>query len=180
MDSKVLKYIENEIKELLAERYGCRTIIAIDGTAASGKTTLAADLSGRFDCNVFHMDDYFLCPSMRTPERLAEIGGNVDYERFRAEIIEPILQNQAFSYAPYNCHTQSLMPKISVVPKQLNIIEGVYSRHPYFADVIDLAVVLDIDECTQREKIAERNPDNYQKFFDIWIPLEKRYLNSLL
>ena len=48
-------------------------IVAIDGKCTSGKTTLAAKLAEIYDCNVFHMDDFFLRPEQRTPERFAEV-----------------------------------------------------------------------------------------------------------
>jgi len=48
--------------------------IAVDGGAASGKTTLSAVLKQLYDCTVFHMDDFFLRPEQRTPERFAEVG----------------------------------------------------------------------------------------------------------
>ena len=53
-----------------------RVIIAVDGPCTAGKTTLAAALAAEFDCNIFHMDDFFLRPHQRTPERLAETGGD--------------------------------------------------------------------------------------------------------
>lgn len=49
-----------------------RGLVAIDGPCASGKTTLANALGGALGLTVFHMDDFFLRPSQRTPERLAE------------------------------------------------------------------------------------------------------------
>ena len=69
---------------------GQRLLIAVDGRCASGKTTLAATLEEETGCNVVHMDDFFLRPEQRTPQRLAEPGGNVDYERFRQEVILPL------------------------------------------------------------------------------------------
>ena len=39
---------------------------------------------------------------------------------------------------------------------------------------------LDIDEKLQRERILKRNtPVLAQRFFDEWIPLEKRYFNEM-
>ena len=58
-------------------------IVAIDGKCTSGKTTLASKLEQIYDCNVFHMDDFFLRPEQRTRSRFAGVGGNVDYERFQ-------------------------------------------------------------------------------------------------
>ena len=57
--------------------------IAIDGNSGAGKSTLANILGGIYDANIFHMDDFFLTPDLRTEERLREVGGNVDYVRFK-------------------------------------------------------------------------------------------------
>lgn len=55
------------IERVFTERE--HVFVAIDGPCASGKTTLAALLQRRFDGNVLHMDDFFLRPEQRTPER---------------------------------------------------------------------------------------------------------------
>ena len=58
-------------------------LVAIDGRCGSGKTTLGEYLKGQLDCNLFHMDDFFLRMEQRTPDRMKETGGNVDYERLK-------------------------------------------------------------------------------------------------
>ena len=72
------------IKEILKqeENTGRPILVAIDGRCGSGKTTLGEYLKGQLDCNLFHMDDFFLRMEQRTPDRMKETGGNVDYERF--------------------------------------------------------------------------------------------------
>ncbi len=60
--------------------------IAIEGNCGSGKSTLADIIASKYDCNIFRMDDFFLRPEQKTAERLIETGGNIDYERFVAEI----------------------------------------------------------------------------------------------
>ena len=54
-------------------------LLAIDGRCGSGKSTLAAHMAQVFGCPVFHMDDFFLPPELRTPERLAQPGENVHH-----------------------------------------------------------------------------------------------------
>ena len=46
------------------------------------------------------MDDFYLQPHQRTTKRLREPGGNVDYERFETEVLQPLLTGEAFSYRP--------------------------------------------------------------------------------
>lgn len=74
-----LEIIRQHIDQLLAQKD--RIIIAIDGKCTAGKTTLAAQLAKEYDCNLFHMDEFFLRPEQRTTVRYTEVGGNVDYER---------------------------------------------------------------------------------------------------
>ena len=81
-------------------------IVALDGRCASGKTTLAALLQQRTGCSVVHMDHFFLRPEQRTRERLEQPGGNVDYERFLAEVLEPLRAGKDCSYRPYDCKQQ--------------------------------------------------------------------------
>ena len=155
-----------------------RLIIAIDGNCTSGKTTLAGQLAALYDCNVFHMDDFFLRPEQRTEERYAEIGGNVDYERFYEEVLIPLQSGKAFSYCPFDCKTFTLMPPVAVTPKKLNIIEGTYSHHPYFGDVYDYRICLTVTEEVQRQRILQRPAFLHQRFFEMWIPMEKAYLEG--
>ena len=118
MDGKLIGAIE----ALLAENRP--VLVAIDGPCAAGKTTLGAKLQEKFDCNLFHMDDYFLRPEQRTEARFQEPGGNVDYERFREEVLEPLKRGETFSYRPFDCKTFTLAQPVPVVPKKLTIIEG--------------------------------------------------------
>ena len=76
------------IDGLLSEKQ--TVLVAIDGCCGAGKTTLAAILAEKYDCNVFHMDEFFLRPEQRTARRLAQPGGNVDYERFREEVLSSL------------------------------------------------------------------------------------------
>lgn len=58
-----------------------RLLITIDGPCGSGKSTLADALSAALNAPIIHMDDFFLPHALKTPQRLAIPGGNVDLER---------------------------------------------------------------------------------------------------
>ena len=156
-----------------------RVIVAIEGGSASGKTTLAALLQGVYGCNVFHMDDFFLQMHQRTPERFAEPGGNVDYERFREEVLEPLAAGKAFAYRPFSCSSMALGEPVSVTPGILSIVEGAYSMHPTLESFYDLSVFLRIDPQQQAARILRRNGAQMQKrFLEEWIPLEQLYFGA--
>ena len=155
-----------------------RVLVAIDGGCTSGKTTVADELSTHFDCNVFHMDDFFLRPEQRTAERFAEVGGNVDYERFKEEVLIPLSEGRAFSYRPFSCKEQKLLAPVSVINKQLNIIEGSYSLHLELEKSYTYKILLEIPPELQKKRILERNPILHKRFFEEWIPLEQKYFNE--
>ena len=173
---KILETAKHQINMLLEEKNF--VIVAIDGKCTSGKTTLASQLAEIYDCNVFHMDDFFLRPEQRTPERFAEVGGNVDYERFHEEVLLPLKSGKAFSYRPFDCSTFTLAAPVTVAPKKLNVIEGTYSHHPYFGNPYDLKILLIVDEETQRKRILERPAFLHKRFFEEWIPMENRYFEA--
>lgn len=156
-----------------------RAILAIEGGSASGKTTLAKLLEEKYGCTVFHMDDFFLQPHQRTPERYEEIGGNLDRERFYDEVIVPLGENKSVNYREFDCSTFTLLPSVEIKPQKLTVIEGAYSLHPYFGDYCDLSVFLDITPDLQRERILNRNPDFANRFFNEWIPLERKYFSEM-
>ena len=154
-------------------------LIAIEGGSASGKTTLSQLLSRVYDCNVFHMDDFFLRPEQRTEERFAQAGGNIDHERFLAEVLLPLSQGKTVQYRAFDCATLTLRPAVEIAPKKLNIIEGAYSMHPQLAQYYDFSVFLSISPQLQRKRIERRNsPEMAQRFFDTWIPLEHTYFEA--
>lgn len=172
-----LEQIQKRIDELMANKE--QVIVAIDGNCTAGKTTLASKLAELYDCNVIHMDDFFLRPEQRTPERYAEVGGNVDYERFLEEVLVPLKTGNSFSYRPFDCGTFTLSKPVEVMPKKLHIIEGTYSHHPYFGNPYDLKIFLTIPPEVQHERILKRPAFLHKRFLEEWIPMEQRYFDGL-
>ena len=155
------------------------TIVAIDGRSASGKTTLSKRLEKKYDCTVFHMDDFFLQPHQRTKERLAEVGGNFDRERFLEEVLLPLKTGATIKYRRFDCSTMALEKEIRILPKPLVIIEGVYSMHPDLSKYYDFSLFLDISPDLQKKRILQRNsPQKAERFFAEWIPMENRYFEA--
>lgn len=150
-------------------------LIALDGRCAAGKTTLAAQLQQELGWSVVHMDDFFLRPEQRTPQRLEQPGGNVDYERFLEQVLLPLIQGEPVSYRPYDCHTQSFREPVDLAPAPAVVVEGSYCCHPVLRKYYDLRVFLSVDREEQARRIQARNGAGAQMFFKKWIPLEERY-----
>ena len=154
-------------------------IIAIDGPSATGKSTFAKNIQKHFDCNVFHMDDFFLPPEKKTAERLATPGGNVDWERFKEQVLDKIRTNEPFTYDIYHCGTGDVTKSKVITPKRLNIVEGVYSMHPELREVYEYELFFDVSRPKQLDRIKKRSSDKMLKrFVDEWIPLEDIYFKE--
>ena len=154
--------------------------VAIDGNCAGGKTRLAGLLETLFDCNVFHADDFFLTLDQRTPERLAEVGGNMDRDRFRAEVLEGVASGRPFAYRPFNCSVMAFDPPVTVAPKPVNVFEGSYTMHPDLRSYYDFGVFLTVPSGLQQARILERNGEMMlRRFVEEWIPKENAYFDQM-
>lgn len=169
--------IQCAVDALLSTRE--RVIVAVDGRCASGKTTLATALSEALGCPVIHMDHFFLRPHMRTPERLAQPGGNVDKERFSEEVMPFLKAGLPFSYAPFDCHRGSLGDPLAVPAHRVYIVEGTYCLCPELWEDYDLRICLTVDPEIQLSRIEARNGAAMKEIFkNRWIPLEEAYFKA--
>lgn len=154
--------------------------LAIEGGSASGKSTLGALLEQVYDCNLFHMDDFFLQSHQRTKERLTEPGGNVDRERFLEEVLQPLSKKEMVSYRRFHCGKLTMEPACDIPYKKLNIVEGAYCMHPELEGYYDFSIFLDVEEEIQRARILKRNLGEFAKrFFEEWIPMERNYFEKM-
>lgn len=180
MNKRRFKAALKEVDRLLEQSDKDVILMAVDGKCGSGKTTLGYYMQKKYDCNLFHMDDFFLQNYQRTPERLSEVGGNVDYERFSDEVLTPVIEGLDVEYRPFDCQKRVIQEGFIIKHKRLNIIEGSYSMHPYFRNNYDLRIFMDIDEKQQVNNIRKRNgEEKLIQFKKEWIPKENAYFKKL-
>ena len=168
-ENKILNDAE-KILSLIKKR---PCIIALDGRCAAGKSTLASVMKKEFGATVFHMDDFFLLPQMRTAER-----NYLNVEWLLKEVLLPLSRGESFSYKPYECFASCFGKEIFCTPAQISVVEGVYSCRPELRKFYDLCVFADIDKDEQKNRILLRNADKAQMFFSKWIPLEEEYFEA--
>ena len=141
-------------------------LIAIDGRCGSGKTTLGEALAKRLHASLIHMDDFYLRMEQRTEARFQEPGGNVDYERFFTDVLQPLQRNKNFSYRPFDCRIWDLGTPVMVKATPITVIEGSYACHPSLFKYYDLRIFLTVDK------------EKAEMFRNRWIPLEEHYFSS--
>ena len=165
------------ILQRAAEREG--GVIAIDGRAASGKTSMAEGLRTVLNGAVVHMDDFFLPSELRTEERLGQPGGNVHYERFAREILPNLTGEQAFSYRRFDCGVMALAGQVTVEDSPWRIVEGSYSHHPALGRYAHISVFSCVEPEEQMRRIVARNgPEMAEIFRSRWIPMEENYFDA--
>lgn len=152
--------------------------IGIDGRCASGKSTVSTLITEVFHLHIFHMDDYFLPVSLRSEKRLAQVGGNVDYERFEKEIIESMMKQETTIYKRYDCQCDSFDEEITVPYQACTIWEGSYAHHPRFQAFLTARIFITCCEDVQKERLKKRSLTLFDRFVNEWIPMEETYFKT--
>ena len=155
--------------------------VSIDGRCGGGTSTLARALETHLEIpvNVLHMDDFFLPPERRTPQRLSLPGGNMDLERCARELLDPLSRGKPGLLRPFDCHTGTFLPETQVPPRSLTILEGTYSAHPELAAYPQLRLFLTCSPQVQLARLERREgPERLRAFREIWIPREEAYFKA--
>lgn len=153
-----------------------QVLLCIDGPCGSGKSTMAQQLVQLTDAACIPMDDFYTPHPQKTPERLAQPGGNADIERLLEEFLMPWSQQGHGGYRPYLCAEDCFGQPIEVPARPLTILEGSYSLHPKIAALADVRLFLTIDEEEQLRRLrAREGEEGLQRFREKWIPLERAY-----
>ena len=179
MDTSFLRLLPLLLAVHTAKAKGGAKVIAIDGRAAGGKSTLARQFQQVTGAGVIHMDDFFLPADMRTEERLATPGGNVHYERFAQEVLPHLAAIDAFSYTRFDCSVMAMGSEVQVPAGDLRLVEGSYCCHPALGDYMDLRVFSDVTPREQLRRVQARdNAWLSQMYVETWIPLEEKYFKA--
>ena len=151
-------------------------LLAVDGRCGSGKSTLAQHIAEVFECPVFHLDDFFLPPALRTEERLSQPGENVHHERFLGEILQPFRAGHTVRFCPFDCSVGELGNAVEVSPAPFAVAEGSYAMHPALRGHYVASVFVTCAPDVQRARIAARSGEDALQVFETkWIPLEEAY-----
>ncbi len=167
------------VKATSIKKHPC--IIAIDGRAASGKSTMAAWLSDILQGDIIRMDDFFLPMELRLAERFTVPGNNVHHERFAEEVLPHLGKAESFSYRIFDCGRMDYHGKREIDTGDFRIVEGSYSCHPLFGRYADITVFSDVAAEEQLARILRRNGEAMAELFrSRWIPLEEDYFEKYL
>jgi len=149
-------------------------IVSIDGRCGSGKSTLAELLSELFSCSVFHTDDFYLPFEKRIDNWQSVPCANMDIERLKKEILEPVIHQEKVIYRAYRCR-DDFYEERQLQASSLYVVEGSYGQMPELSGYYDLKIFLTSSKDVQKERLQQREGENYPMFEERWIPLEEGY-----
>lgn len=165
----------NAVDKALGSRE--HVLVGIDGMSHAGKSELAALLQNIYGGGIVHADHFFLQAAQREPARLAEVGGNIDYERLRP-VARQAAEDRAFSYQEYDCVKGEPGRWHEVPPARVSQLEGGYALHPKVQAPCDVRVFLSVDAQVQRQRVQRRSPEREARFLQEWIPMENCYFSE--
>ncbi|MEU7136562.1 hypothetical protein [Streptomyces sp. NPDC046261] len=178
-----------EIAAALAVRAGNgRALVALDGRAGAGKTTLAAalaeQLGGGGRVAVVHGDDFFRPMSAGARLSMDTVEGYGRYfawQRVRDQVLAPLREGRAARYAPYRHEAESV---VYDDPRHLPadgtvIVEGVLTARPQLAAFYDLTVFVDTPGavCLRRLHARGRGRER-DAWIERWRAVEEYYLTT--
>ncbi len=125
----------------LIEQYNA-SAIAIDGMSGAGKAELAAVLSRRYGAPVIHMSDFVLPYGERSEGWETTPAGEIDFVRFREEIVDPWMQKKPLVYSICDPESGEIVERRALPDARLYIIEGTYCLHPFIPDFYDMRIYM--------------------------------------
>ena len=125
-------------------------VIAIDGPAGSGKTTLSKQLAADFaDVEIIHIDDLYQGWSDAFSARLAA--------SVISQILVPISKRIDFSYEIYDWRSNKFH-KSKVIPKnKIYILDGVSAGQSQFRPYISKIIWLEISDEIGLSRVLQRD-----------------------
>ena len=143
------------LEDLLIEstlKCGTTHIIAIDGRAGAGKTTLAHELFLAFsvtrDVRVIHLDEVYAGWEDALGKTLT---------RTLTELLQSLAKDQRYSLPIYNWNIMAFDSEREISPCDLIIIEGVGSAQSAVRKRASATIWLDIDPAIGLQRVLQRD-----------------------
>lgn len=154
--------------ERATPRAGGARVVAIDGPAGSGKTTLAGRLADVLAAPVVHMDDLYAGWDglADAPERLLEW------------ILEPLASGRPARYRRYDWIAGRYAEWVDVPPGHTLVIEGCASGARSGAPYLSFLIWVDAPEAVRMRRGIERDGETFRPHWERWAAQERVHFAS--
>jgi hypothetical protein len=156
-----------ELIEAAEPRCGQVRVVAVDGGAAAGKSSLAAALAARLDCAAV----------LSTDTMLDGWAGQFSFwPRLRAGVLAPLAAGRPGSYRRYDWHAMRFAETVAVPVPRVLLVEGV-SAITACAGRLAVPIFLDVPRDVRERRWIERDGPPGQSWQD-WLDGEDRYFGE--
>lgn len=130
-------------------------IIAIDGVAGAGKTTLANKISADLDgTQIVHMDDLYSGWVEPFTQELSS--------RILNQILEPFSKSKLSKYNKYDWELKSFNGHRYILPTKYLILEGVGAAQQTFHKYLDIIIWIDFDAHEGFQRVLNRDGEHFR------------------
>jgi len=150
-----------------------RPIIAIDGPAGAGKTTLAEHLSAalslKYKCTTLHMDDLYNGWKNAFDHHLSDalISACRAHQR-----------SQKFSLSHYNWSKGEFGPAQEAPQSELLILEGVGSTQSAIRPLLNASIWIDIEAQAGLARVLKRDGEGISPQMQDWLNLQEQHFRE--
>jgi uridine kinase len=161
----------------LARPAGAVTLACIEGLGGAGKSTLARELAARSsDITVVHGDDFY-GPEERdwrswTPRQGYE--RYFDHQRVERELLRPLRTGRPARFQRYDWEANALGGWVTVAPRGIVLVEGVYLLRRELRGYWDVSVYVDTPRELRQARLHARG-ENDEGWIARWAAAEDYY-----
>lgn len=148
-------------------------IIAIDGPAGAGKTTLAHDialaLASNYSITEIHMDDLYDGWNNALTPQLTEV---------LSHVVDSHKQKKPFSLSTYNWHEGRFNPPSQIEVSDLLILEGVGSGQQAIRDSLSALIWIDIEDLQGLKRVLARDGEVIENQMRKWLATQEQHFRD--
>ena len=148
-------------------------IIAIDGPAGAGKTTLALDiklaLAQRYSVTEIHMDDLYDGWENALTSQLSEV---------LQHVVKSHKSSLPISLSTYDWHLGEFAPATELDKSELLILEGVGSGQMAIRDSLAALIWIDIEDSQGLARVLERDGKEIENQMRKWLGTQEQHFQS--
>ena len=167
-------------------------VVALDGGSGAGKSTIAGEVQQLTGAAYVLLDDFYTTSVSEAELRRRCVEDRLrvvfDWERVRQLALEPLRAGQAGRWHAFD-FLSGLRPEgafglqrdvTEVAPAPVILLEGSYSASPELADLIDLAVLIDVPVRERHRRTAARDdPEFLTQWHSLWDDVEAYYFTHV-
>lgn len=167
-------------------------VVALDGGSGAGKSTLASLIENEFDAALIPLDDFFAADipdnqwdHFTVAEKLKKV---FDWDRLRDDAIEPLLEGESARWHAFDFESGLRAdgtygmeddPKVRE-PADVILIEGAYSAGARLADLVDLAILVDVPVEKRHARLKDREDEDFlHRWHARWDEVEEYYFTQV-